>query len=61
MRLHQMPATISLWAVVIAGLAVSTVMWILVAVATPAPVFLGEVVGRRLPPDLRQKIARRHA
>ncbi len=55
MRLHQMPATISLWAVVIAGLVVSTVAWILVAVATPAPSLLGDVVVKRL------RIARRHA
>lgn len=61
MRLHQMPATISLWAVVVAGLLVSTVLWILVAVATPAPSFLGDVVVKRLPPDLKQRIARRHA
>jgi len=61
MRLHQMPATISLQAVVIAGLAISTVLWILVAISTPVPTFLGGVVVKRLPPDLRQRIARRHA
>ena len=61
MRLHQMPSTISLWAVVIAGLVVSIVLWILVAIATPVPNFLGDVVVKRLPPDLKQRIARRHA
>jgi hypothetical protein len=61
MRLHQMPATISLWAVVIAGLVVSVILWILVAIATPVPSFLGDVVVKRLPPDLKQRIARRHA
>ena len=61
MRLHQMPATISLWAVVIVGLLISVAMWILVAVATPVPGFLSEQVQQRLPNDLRQRIARRHA
>lgn len=61
MHLHQMPATISLQAVVIAGLVISTILWILVAIATPLPGFLGGVVAQRLPDDLRQRIARRHA
>jgi hypothetical protein len=61
MRLHQMPGTISLWAVVGAGLVVSVILWILVAIATPVPGFLGDVVVKRLPPDLKQRIARRHA
>jgi hypothetical protein len=61
MRLHQMPATISLWAVVAAGLVVSVVLWILVAIATPAPSFLGDVMVKRLPLDLKQRFARRHA
>jgi hypothetical protein len=60
MRLHQMPSTISLWAVMIAGLVVSTVLWILVTVATPVPSFIGSVVVKRLPPHL-QRFARRHA
>jgi len=59
--LHQMPTTLSLWAVVAAGLLVSIVSWILVAVATPVPGFIGSVVVKRLPSDLQQKIARRHA
>ena len=61
MRLHQTPVTISLQAVTIAGLVVSTILWILVAISTPVPGFLGEVVVKRLPPDLRQRFARRHA
>ncbi len=61
MRLHQMPATVTLYAVVIVGLIVSTIMWILVAVATPVPGYLTDVVTQRLPPDLKQRLARRHA
>ena len=61
MRLHSMPSTLSLYAVVLAGLLLSTIMWILVAVATPVPGFLTEVVTQRLPSDLKQRMARRHA
>jgi hypothetical protein len=60
-RLRSMPVTISLQAVDIAGLVVSSVLWILVAISTPVPTFLGDVVVKRLPPDLRQRIERRHA
>ena len=60
-RLRSMPVTISLQAVDIAGLVISTVLWILVAVATPVPAFIGGVLVERLPSDLRQRIARRHA
>jgi hypothetical protein len=61
MYLHQMPTTISLWVVVGAGLVVSVVLWILVAIATPAPSFLGDVAVKRLPLDWQQRIARRHS
>ena len=61
MHLHQMPATISLQAVVIAGLVISTVLWILVAIATPLPGFIGGAVAQRIPDDLRQRFAKRHA
>jgi predicted anti-sigma-YlaC factor YlaD len=59
--LHQMPSTIALWPVMIAGLVVSVVLWILVAITTPVPGFIGGVVVKRLPPNLQQRIARRHA
>lgn len=60
-HLHQTPVAISLQAVAIAGLAVSTLLWVLVAVATPLPGFISGAVQQRLPHDLRQRIARRHA
>lgn len=60
-HLHQTPVAISLQAVAIAGLAVSTLLWVLVAVATPLPGFISGAVQQRLPDDLRQRIARRHA
>jgi len=60
-RLRSIPFTLSLQVVDVAGLAVSTVLWLLVAVATPVPGFLGGVVAKRLPPDLLKRISRRHA
>src|SRR5450756_317160 len=50
---------ISLEAIAITGLVFSTLLWILVAVATPLPGFLGEMVQQRIPPhilnDLRDR------
>jgi hypothetical protein len=60
-HVHQTPITISLEAVAIAGLVVSMVLWMLVAMATPLPGFLSGVVQQRIPPDIRQRFARRHA
>ena len=60
MHLHQTPITISLEAVAIAGLLVSTVLAVLVAIATPLPGLVSGVVQDRIP-SLRQRFARRHA
>ena len=49
---------ISLEAVAIAGLAFSTLLWILVAVATPLPGFLGGLLQQRIPEDLRQRFSK---
>lgn len=49
---------ISLEAVAIAGLFFSTLLWILVAIATPLPGFLGAVLQQRLPEDLRQRFSK---
>jgi hypothetical protein len=57
-HLHQTAIAISLEAAAIAGAVVSTVLWILVAVATPLPGFLTGMVQERLPSDLRQRFTR---
>lgn len=49
---------ISLEAVAIAGLVFSTLLWILVAIATPLPGFLGGIVQQRMPEDLRQRFSK---
>jgi hypothetical protein len=57
-HLHQTAIAISLEAAAIAGAVISTVLWILVAVATPLPGFLTDVVQERIPSDLRQRFSR---
>ena len=49
---------ISLEAVAVAGLIFSTLLWVLVAVATPLPGFLGGIVQQRIPADLRERFSK---
>ncbi len=60
-RLHQTAVSISLEAVAVAGVVVSSVLWTLVAIATPLPDFLGDLLQQHLPSDLRERFTRRHA
>jgi predicted anti-sigma-YlaC factor YlaD len=55
-HLHDTPVVISLQAVAIAGLIISMILWVLVAVATPLPALV-----KSIPSDIRQRLARRHA
>ena len=58
-RLNQTHAVaISLEAAAIAGMAFSTLLWVLVAVATPLPGFLGDMVQQRIPADLRDRFTK---
>lgn len=55
-RLNQTHAVaISLEAVAIAGMLFSALMWLLVAIATPLPGFLGHIVQQRIPADIRER------
>lgn len=58
MQLRHTAVAISLEWVAIAGLVVSTLLWILVAIATPLPGFLGGLVQQKLPSDFRERLAR---
>jgi hypothetical protein len=49
---------ISLEAVAITGVVLSTLIWVLVAIATPLPGFLGGIVQERLPADLRERFSK---
>ena len=55
-RLTQTHAVaISLEAVAVAGMVFSILIWILVAIATPLPGFLGGIVQKHIPADLRER------
>jgi hypothetical protein len=59
LRLSQTHAVaISLEAVAIAGMVFSALLWVLVAVATPLPGFLGDFVQQRIPADLRDRFTK---
>lgn len=65
LHLWQMPIVLSMQAAAIAGLLVSLLIWVLVAVATPAPVYLAEVamaqarvLQDRIPEELRERLMR---
>ncbi len=60
-QLHHTAIAISLEAVAVAGVAVSTLLWVLVAVATPLPGFVGNLVQQRLPADLRERFSKHAA
>ena len=65
LHLWQMPIVLSLQAAAIAGLLVSLMTWVLVAVATPVPVYIAEVamaqarvLQDRIPEELRERLSR---
>jgi hypothetical protein len=55
---HTHAVAISLEAVAIAGMAFSALLWVLVAIATPLPGFLGDIVQQRIPADLRDRFTK---
>ena len=60
-RLHINQAhviAISLEAVAVTGVAVSSLLWLLVAIATPLPGFLGDIVQQRIPADIRDRFTK---
>ena len=52
---------VSLEAVAIVGLVFSTLLWVLVAIATPLPGFIGGIVQQRIPADLRDRFTKNAA
>jgi hypothetical protein len=57
--LHQTHiVAISLEAVAVAGMFFSSLLWVLVAIATPLPGFLGGILQQRLPADLRTRFTK---
>lgn len=60
-HLRQMPITISLEAVAIAGLVISILLSVLVAIATPLPAFLGGILQQRIPQQIRNRFSKNTA
>lgn len=59
LRLNQTHAVaISLEAVAIAGMLFSGLMWVLVAIATPLPGFVGRFVQQRIPAEIRERVTK---
>ena len=57
-HLRHTAVYISLEAVALVGLLFSTLLWILVAITTPIPGFLGDLLQQRIPEDLRQRFSK---
>ena len=65
-QFHRTSIDISLEAVAFAGLFLSALLWLMVAIATPLPGFLGSILRQRIPQDrlpanLRDRIMKNHA
>jgi hypothetical protein len=59
-HLYHTPITISLEATAIAGLCISILLWILVAIATPIPGLVTDAL-QRIPPNIRDRIMKNAA
>lgn len=55
-HLLHMAITISLEGVAVAGLAISILLWTLVAIATPLPGLLRDLAEQRIPAELRDRL-----
>jgi len=60
-HLRHTAITVSLEAVALAGLAVSMLLWVLVAIATPLPGLVSDLVQQRIPPEIRERIMKNAA
>ena len=60
-HLHNTPITISLEAAAIAGVLISVLLCLLVAMSTPIPGLLSSAVQQRLPENIRERLTRNAA
>ena len=60
-HVYHTPVTVSLEAVAIAGLAVSVLLWVVIASITPIPGIVSEAVQQRLPQSVRERLTRNAA
>ena len=61
LELHHTAIAVSLEAVAIAGIVISALLWLLIAIATPLPGLVGSFVERRLPADVRERSSKNAA
>lgn len=60
-HVYHTPVTISLEAAAIAGLVISLLLWVLVAIATPLPGLVADALQQRIPPHIRERIMKNAA
>jgi hypothetical protein len=60
-HVYHTPVTISLEAAAFAGLLISLILWMLVAVATPISGLVTDALQQRLPPHIRERITKNAA
>jgi hypothetical protein len=60
-HVYHTPVTISLEAAALAGLLISLLLWVLVAVATPIPALVSDALQQRIPPHIRERITKNAA
>jgi hypothetical protein len=60
-HLRHTAVTVSLEAVAVAGLVISMLLWILVAIATPLPGLVSDLVQQRIPAEIRDRIMKNAA
>jgi len=60
-HVYHTPVTISLEAVAIAGLAVSILLWVVIASITPIPAIVTGLVQQRLPQSVRERLMKKAA
>ncbi len=60
-HVYHTPVTISLEAAAVAGLLISLMLWVLVAVATPIPGLVASAVQQRIPSSIRERIMKNAA
>ncbi len=60
-HVYHTPVTISLEAVAIAGLAVSVLLWVVIASITPIPGIVSDAVQQRLPQSVRERLTKHAA
>ena len=60
-HVYHTPVTISLEAAAIAGLVISVLLWVLVAIATPLPGLVSDALQQRIPTHIRERIMKNAA